>query len=186
MKTRIDKSFVIDRRVQKTKKALSEALITLILAKGYEKVTIQDIIDKANIGRSTFYAHYESKEQLLLDGHNNLGVSLFGKDSTLDFLSLFSHAGENIQLAKAMLGKNSGGILISYLKNNIASDIGKQFKNSFAKTRSNKMLLKYFSDAAAAVVISLLVSWIEDDKSCSDVEIAEMCKSVVFSMFEKR
>jgi AcrR family transcriptional regulator len=48
----------IDRRIQKTKKILSEALIALILEKGYEQVTVQDIIDKANVGRSTFYCHY--------------------------------------------------------------------------------------------------------------------------------
>lgn len=70
----------VDRRVQKTKRILSEALIALILEKGYEKVTVRDIIDKANVGRSTFYSHYEDKDQLLLAGPENLGVRVFGDE----------------------------------------------------------------------------------------------------------
>ena len=58
----------IDRRAARTRRALHEALIALILRKGYEATTIQDIIDEADIGRSTFYAHYAGKEELLRGG----------------------------------------------------------------------------------------------------------------------
>src|SRR5258708_32327617 len=61
-----------DRRIQKTKKSLTEALIKLIMEKGNEKVPIQNILDEANIGGSTFYFHYGSKEKLLFDGLFNL------------------------------------------------------------------------------------------------------------------
>ena len=61
-----DKTLRIDRRVSKTKKLLSDALMALIIEKGYDDVKVQDILDKANVGRTTFYLHYESKEQLLL------------------------------------------------------------------------------------------------------------------------
>ena len=55
-----------DRRISKTRKALKEALTDLILEKGYEKVTVQDVIDRADVGRSTFYAHFEDKDDLLM------------------------------------------------------------------------------------------------------------------------
>lgn len=55
-----------DRRIQRTRILLSEALIDLIIEKGYEAITIQDIIDRANVGRSTFYFHFQDKEQLLI------------------------------------------------------------------------------------------------------------------------
>ena len=48
----------VDRRVQRTRHLLNEALMSLIMEKGYEAITVQDIIDRANLGRSTFYAHY--------------------------------------------------------------------------------------------------------------------------------
>ena len=68
-----------DRRVARTKRQLSKALIELILEKGYDHVTNQDILDRADVGRSTFYAHYESKDVLLVDGPRNLDLSLFGE-----------------------------------------------------------------------------------------------------------
>ena len=55
----------IDRRVARTRRALQHALHPLILKKGYEAVTIKDICDAANVGRSTFYAHYEGKDDLM-------------------------------------------------------------------------------------------------------------------------
>src|SRR5690349_22765699 len=54
------------RQVQRTRQHLEEACIALILEKGYEAVTIQDILDRANVGRSTFYVHYRDKEDLLM------------------------------------------------------------------------------------------------------------------------
>ena len=55
----------VDRRIQRTRRLLQDALITLILEKGYDKITVQDIIDEANVGRSTFYAHYLDKDDLM-------------------------------------------------------------------------------------------------------------------------
>ena len=55
----------IDRRISKTKKAIFQAFLQLLNDKGYESTTVQDIIELADVGRSTFYCHYESKELLL-------------------------------------------------------------------------------------------------------------------------
>jgi AcrR family transcriptional regulator len=53
---------VLDRRIQKTLQHLQTALVELISEKGYDDVTIQEILDRANVGRSTFYAHFENKD----------------------------------------------------------------------------------------------------------------------------
>lgn len=55
----------MDRRSQRTRHMLGEALVSLMLEKRYDLVTVQEIIDRANVGRSTFYAHYLDKEDLL-------------------------------------------------------------------------------------------------------------------------
>jgi AcrR family transcriptional regulator len=54
-----------DRRVARSRRALKEALTDLILERGYESVTVQDVIDRADVGRSTFYAHFLDKDDLL-------------------------------------------------------------------------------------------------------------------------
>src|SRR5438552_11771223 len=55
-----------DRRVTKTVASLRLALTELILEKHYDAITVQDIIDRANVGRSTFYTHFRDKEDLLI------------------------------------------------------------------------------------------------------------------------
>jgi len=58
-----------DRRVQRTRERLQKALIELIGERGYEAITIQDIVDRADVGRTTFYLHYRSKDDLFLSCH---------------------------------------------------------------------------------------------------------------------
>ena len=53
-----------DRRSQRTRRMLGDALMRLMLEKRYDTITVQEIIDLANVGRSTFYAHYLDKEDL--------------------------------------------------------------------------------------------------------------------------
>jgi hypothetical protein len=182
----------IDRRIQKTKKILSEALIALILEKGYEKVTVQDIIDKANVGRSTFYCHYEGKDQLLLAGPENLGVSFFENapmqkgtkdNSTLSFMPLFRHAEQHLPLAKAMLGRKSGNIMFGHLQNQLGAMILERFKGRFGKAKQDKQDLRYCSTAAAAAVMGFLISWLEEDIKAPAEDIAELCERSVSGLF---
>ena len=58
----------------KTRRAVKDAPVRLILEKGYEAVTVQDIIDRADVGRSTFYAHFFDKDELRLEFFRNPGV----------------------------------------------------------------------------------------------------------------
>ena len=176
----------IDRRIQKTKKLLSQALVELILEKGYENVTVQDILDRANVGRATFYTHYENKELLLLDGPRNLGHLLFDEKPSvkanpsqkMGFRSLFEHVGQNLPLAKAMLGRKAGGIVTDSFRGQIAAAISSHYKASYAD-RKQKMLLSYLSQATAAAVCSLVTSWVDDDLVLTVDEISGVCKQMV-------
>ena len=61
-----------DRRVRRTRQALTLALIELVLEKRYDAITIQDLLDRADVGRSTFYGHYRGKDDLLLRSFEGL------------------------------------------------------------------------------------------------------------------
>lgn len=58
-----------DRQAQRTRKLLLKAFIELVDERGYDVITIQDIVDRANVGRTTFYSHYKSKDELLMSYH---------------------------------------------------------------------------------------------------------------------
>ncbi|MET8797750.1 TetR/AcrR family transcriptional regulator [Nocardia sp. NPDC004568] len=55
-----------DRRVRKTRHALHRALIELMMERPYDRITVSDVITRADVGRSTFYAHYRDKDDLLV------------------------------------------------------------------------------------------------------------------------
>jgi AcrR family transcriptional regulator len=57
-----------DRRIQRTQQLLRDALMELVIEKGYEDISVQDITDRANVARTTFYLHYKDKDELLLSG----------------------------------------------------------------------------------------------------------------------
>lgn len=65
-----------DRRVQRTRRQLREALITLILERGWDAVSVRDVCEKADVGRSTFYVHFADKENLLLSGFDDLHATM--------------------------------------------------------------------------------------------------------------
>jgi len=106
-----------DRRVGKTRKALKEALTDLILEKGYESVTVQDVIDRADVGRSTFYAHFLDKDDLLMAILADLempapdSASWTADDPAFGWtLELFRHFGSGKRLFKAVASSQSGAI----------------------------------------------------------------------------
>src|SRR5512140_985577 len=57
----------IDRRIQRTRLALRSALLELIKEKGFDSISVEEITERANVGRATFYLHYKDKEDLLLE-----------------------------------------------------------------------------------------------------------------------
>ena len=105
----------LDRRVQRTRKLLRDALMALILENGYDAVTIQDITNRANLGRATFYLHYRDKEELLLSSLQEIfdelvatverdmpGLSMLNDDN-LPGLVAFQHAAAHRDLYRVML-----------------------------------------------------------------------------------
>ncbi len=83
----------IDRRVARTRATLHHVLLKLIIERGYDAISVQDICEAADIGRSTFYAHYTGKDDLKRSGLDHLKAALRGQGEGLAFtLGLFTHA----------------------------------------------------------------------------------------------
>lgn len=119
----------MDRRALRTRRALHEALIRLIIERDYDGISVSDITDAANVGRSTFYAHFTDKDDLLRSGTAHLRTILFREHDTAiageeraDWRTLgFSrfmtvHLQEQQLLYRALMRGRAGPIIIETLR----------------------------------------------------------------------
>jgi AcrR family transcriptional regulator len=119
-----------DRRIERTKAALREALVRLMTEKGYEAITVQDIIDRANVGRATFYAHYDGKEALhdaALDGladmlrERSAALRASGADGTLACCTaMFEHAHSHRALYRGLVSRRGGATVLHGIRKRMA------------------------------------------------------------------
>jgi AcrR family transcriptional regulator len=106
-----------DRRVLRTHRTLPEALIQLIRERGWDEITVQDVCQRADVGRSTFYVHFADKEELLVSGFGDLRKHLRQqvageKAKPLGFaLALFQHAREYQLVYRALLGRRTAQVV---------------------------------------------------------------------------
>lgn len=85
----------MDRRQQKSRAAILEAFEDLLAQKNYGKITVQDIIDRADVGRTTFYAHFETKDALLQELCTQLFAHVFAVGAAAESTHDYSAAAEN-------------------------------------------------------------------------------------------
>ena len=111
----------LDRRSQRTRDALRGALIHLIAERGWDEISVQDVCDHANIGRSTFYSHYPGKDALLVGGLEDLQTELrrqarlrSAPDGAPGFgfvLGLIEHAHDQRKIFRGLIGRRSGHVV---------------------------------------------------------------------------
>jgi AcrR family transcriptional regulator len=170
-----------DRRVLRSRRRLQEALVALILERGYAAVTVQAVLDRADVGRATFYAHFSGKEALLLSIFDELRASLrrelasitpatvarFGNGVGL-LQPLFAHAAENRRLYRALLGSREGAGLLQALREMLATPLREHLQTAFAQhgrqpTTSRATDVELVVAAFVSAVLGVLVWWLEAD-----------------------
>jgi AcrR family transcriptional regulator len=158
----------MDRRVARTRSLLQQAHMSLILKKDYEAITVDEICDAANVGRSTFYAHYTSKDDLRRSSLENLRRLLVERqsdalragdirDRSLGFsLTMFEHARDHLDLYKALVGGRGGAIALGAIRR-ILSDLIRNELAATADKRSadaipREVVVEYVAGAFMAVM----------------------------------
>lgn len=181
-----------DRRVQRTQQYLREALIALMLEKGYDAITVQDILDRANMGRSTFYAHYRDKEDLLLSGFHALfegfqqeylqkssvgsDPAQAGKELSLFF---FRHAGAHRGLFKAMIGQQGGKIVLEHSQQYLTQFIRDHLITQLAD-RKKTLPVDLLAHYIATSYLSLLSWWLDHDLPYTAEQMDSLFQQLVF------
>lgn len=137
----------VDRRVARTRAALHEAMIGLILTTDYEAISVADIVDRANVGRSTFYAHFTDKDDLVRDSAGRLremmvehGRAAAGSDHSggpFEFSRfMFKHTREQLRLYRSLVKGRAGAIILDSLRRVLADFI----RDDLRKLRNERNL----------------------------------------------
>jgi AcrR family transcriptional regulator len=145
----IEQSVPQDRRSARTRSMLQQALMSLILRKRYEAITVDDICKAANVGRSTFYAHYRSKDHLKRSGLEPLRRRLLVRDRSLGFsLGMFEHARDHLDHYRALVGGRGGAVALGSIRQ-ILSDL---VRDELAATVDREVVVQYVVGAYMAVL----------------------------------
>lgn len=182
----------LDRRIRKTLQLLQDALMMLISEKGYEDITVQDILDRANVGRSTFYAHFENKDQLLNsillhlndvfeERNRQLAAGeLPVKDSQPVYLPfrLLQFVEQNHDFFKALLGKQGQVGFSKPLYDYLFAQAYQHLELLLPQGKGDKLRLEMVTHYYVSAFIGVLVWWLEKNRPYSVEEIGQLLRKL--------
>lgn len=170
-----------DRRVSRTRRVLHEALRSLILERGFDEVTVQHVIDRADVGRATFYAHFRGKDDLLTSGFEEMRqslrqiLSMHSRDGLGFIRILFEHAADHRREYRARVGSWGGGDITALVEREVTSIVQSQLREAVARRRMHpsvppEVVTRYVVSA----LLALLKWWLDNDLPYTAEQMAEM------------
>ena len=170
-----------DRRVLRTRRLLREALIDLILQRGWDAVTVLDVCHRADVGRSTFYAHFGDKEDLLVSGFDDLHQAMHAiRRDAGDFAfvePLIDHARENLRLFRAVVGKHSGQTVQRRFREVVMGLVEAELTRSRTPAARRETAARYI----AGGFVELLTWWLDRPGTVKPAELARTFRDLARS-----
>jgi len=183
----------MDRRQRKTKEAIFNAFTKLLSEKDYNKITVGEIIQQADIGRATFYAHFETKDFLLkalceeLFGHiidTAMGLPhgqyhyFCGYETDSVFLHLLRHLQENAMNILDLLSSENNEIFLRYFKSSLKNLIITQYADN-GLLKNSQLPEDYLINHISSSFVETVQWWVSQKMKHSPEEIAENFLSVI-------
>ncbi len=184
----------MDRRQQKTKTAILDAFAVLLSEKSYNKISVQEIIDRANVGRATFYSHYETKDYLLKElcedlfdhilksamGHSAEN-SHFSNCSAPDsvFLHLLLHLQKNDNHILDLLSSQNNDIFARYFKENL-----KELVLAQGLAAGLPLPKDYLVNHISSAFVETVNWWLSQNKQVSPEVVTQYFLSVTEPFFQ--
>ena len=187
----IQKAKVPDRRVARTQKLLRDALHSLIRERDYDSIAVKEILDRANVGRSAFYAHFRDKDELLASsiydvlssvpsahskggGHLDKGILAFS-------LPIFEHLDRHRRSGGLRLGPRGRVVLHAHLQRVLIELITQNVKRDLANKRKAtgpvpQVLLVQF---VASTFILVMNWWVDCERPLSPEEVNNLFRTLV-------
>lgn len=194
-----------DRRIQRTCQSLRTALLELIQEKEYDGISIEEITERANVGRATFYLHYKDKEDLLLEEFREMANEKVQVLSELPFsawlqsqeeagearekrpapplLILFEHIYENSELYYILLKSERSSRIIERIRK-IATEAIASFVEAKAKTDPIPLRftvpVEFFAAFFSGALLSTVDWWLEEEMQHTPQEMTHLFQSLFF------
>jgi AcrR family transcriptional regulator len=192
-----------DRRISRTRRALKDALTALVLEKGYDSVTVEEITQQADLSRTTFYLHYRDKEELLLESVDvlvndliqqitQLPVTAWGRENLADspealssnpIQLIFEHAAEHAGLYRLVLRVEGAFTALERLRDTISSSaegVLSVISEQEGLVLNPQVPVEIFSHYFAAALLGSITWWLEADMPYESTQMAEYFQKMFF------
>lgn len=176
----------VDRRIQRTQQLLRDALMELIVEKGYEALSIQNIAERANVARTTFYLHYADKEELLLKSMMEVYDDLVANMDTPSLMNgllpdgtpaeaiVFKHVQDNVDFYRVMLVKPGVAVFINRARHYLAQVFEEHIDDCFPDHTIPNQSIKTVTNREAGALIGMVCWWLESGLQPSAEEMAHI------------
>jgi AcrR family transcriptional regulator len=175
-----------DRQVRRTRELLQQALIDLIGEQRYDAITIQDIADRANVGRTTFYLHYSSKDDLFISCHEAIvsqfrfgshahlsRAELLSPDAPPEMTAAYAHLEEVRALLRPILHGKDSVLLLRRMRESNTQEIEASLRAAFPDAHSTTPL-DLLATYLAGARVSWMHWWLEQRQPHSPAHVAQM------------
>jgi AcrR family transcriptional regulator len=176
----------IDRRKERTQRLLRDALMELIVEKGYDAITILDITERANVARPTFYLHYDDKEDLLFqmmtEVYDDLSNSVDKQttvhgllpDGTPAEVIVFQHVKENVNFYRVMVLQPGVASFVNRARHYLADMFERHVNECFPGNTLSPELIQSVGHREAGALIGMVCWWLETGLQQTPEEMARL------------
>ena len=176
----------MDRRQQKTREAIFHAFIDLLAQNDFEHITVAEIIDSANVGRATFYSHFETKDFLIKELCEELFCHILDAVSEKNdhkhifrcnapksvFLHLFQHLQRNDNRILDLFSCKSNELFLRYFKNDLVDLIKNQI-GLFEHKKDAKLPDSLWINHITSTFVETVRWWVDNGKKETPEVITE-------------
>ncbi len=165
--------------------ALHEALMALVVEMPYEAITVQQVLDRANVGRSTFYSHFQDKDELLMWGTEHMKAMLAGAASPGDIIgfsrAMFEHAHSYRKVYHALVTSPVWPHMRQRIQNIVAEQIRRDSGAALKRLprMKSKVPAELFVHYLASTMMAVLTWWVDHNSALSPAEIDQVYRGLV-------
>jgi AcrR family transcriptional regulator len=167
----------LDRRIQRTQELLQQAMIELVTEKGYEAISIQEITDRANMARTTFYLHYADKDELLFSSVRDMVEELLSgmQPGSEGMPTSFEHIAHHAAFYRAILGEEGSPAFVSRLSDFVADVVRERMLSQMtAPGETPRLPLDFMTHYLVGAYVGVATWWLNNHMPYSAQEMAQL------------